>query len=131
MLYLLYVNSICGAAMKTLILLLCLISVNVHASPLTDMQVKKEVAWQVINLIDYGQTMDIAKSNGTYNELNPILGTHPTTQAVERYFFISAISHYAITKYLTNHRDAWQNITIFVSASCVYNNYEIGLRVNF
>jgi len=117
--------------MKTLIFLLCLISVNVHASPLTDMQVKKEVAWQVINLIDYGQTMDIVKSKGAYYETNPILGEHPTPQAVGRYFFISAISHYAITKYLTNYRGAWQTITLFVSASCVYNNYEIGLRVNF
>jgi len=34
MLYLLYVNSICGAAMKTLIFLLCLISVNAYIASL-------------------------------------------------------------------------------------------------
>lgn len=119
--------------MRKLIIFLAFFPVFVSAEPLTDLQVKKEIAWQVINLIDYGQTRDISRKchNTSYYEQNPMLGECPQIQTVEKYFLISAVGHYAITQYLTTHRDMWQNVTIIFSASIVQHNFALGLNINF
>lgn len=120
-------------SMKIICLLMCLIPVQGFASDLTDMQIGKEVAWQALNIIDFGQTRNIANRCHVtdYYEHNPILGDCPNIQSVNKYFISSAIIHYAITKYLTTHRDAWQNTTIIVSIGFIQHNYSLGLKIDF
>ena len=117
--------------MKYILILLLPLSAN--AADLSSLQIKKEIAWQAINLVDYGQTQSISKECNLSDrfEYNPVLGPCPSHAAVNKYFLASALLHYGITRYLDDNRDIWQNATIIVSGSIVYHNFSIGVKVDF
>lgn len=120
--------------MKTFIAAILLsVSTISLADDFSDTQIVKEIAWQAVNIIDYGQTLSIAKECKTTDrfEYNPALGLCPEESEVKRYFLASALLHYGISSYLDKQRDTWQNVTLIVSAGIVYHNYSIGLRVDF
>ncbi len=92
----------------------------------------REVAWQGIHVIDWGQTLEIARHPEKYHELNPILGRHPSVGRVNVYMGLSALGHLGMSYILPKKaRLYWQYISIGVSAGCVVNNYKIGLGVKF
>jgi hypothetical protein len=100
-----------------------------------------ETTWQVINIMDWRQTVQIANNPEQYNENNPILGIHPSEQYVNTYFLIGAILHPIVTEMLpvkyrlwgvdVKPKTIWQSISIGMSGACVVNNFSIGLSVNF
>lgn len=102
-----------------------------QAEDFTAAQLKKEIAWQALNVIDYGQTRYISQHCDQYREINPFLNKCPSANSVATYFAASAILHYLISKKLTVHRDTWQNISIIVTGFYAYNNYRIGIRINY
>ena len=116
----------------TFLLFCCLIS-SAQAESLTPSQRNKELGWQVLNLIDYGQTLDIADqcSAGYYYETNPILGRCPSKEKVTKYFIAAAVLHYAFTMNMGKYRDSWQNVTLVITAGYVAHNHSIGLHINF
>ena len=84
-----------------------------------------------LNIIDWGQTLDIV-DNHEYYETNPILGEYPTRAEVNRYFAYSLGLQLLITHLLpSRYRNYWLGCNIMVSGYYVQNNYRIGLRVNF
>lgn len=118
--------AILGAA------LVLLSSATFAADPWSDGDIAREVAWQALHLIDWGQTRSIAKNPDQYRELNPILGEHPSIGRVNTYMAASAIAHIIVSDYLSGDwRTAWQWVTIGITASAVHNNYRIGLRLDF
>ena len=85
-----------------------------------------------LNIIDWGQTLDIVDKPGEYYETNPILGDHPSRAEVNRYFAASMLSKILITHLLpSDWRKYWLGLNIGVSGYYVHNNYRIGLRVSF
>jgi len=104
-----------------------------YGADLTQTQINKEIAWQVLNVIDYGQTRDIANKchSGEIYEQNPALDSCPDRDDLPRYFLISGIAHYALTKYFTNYRDDWQNVSLIFTAGIVTNNYRLGVKIDF
>lgn len=120
--------------MKSLLLcmFLCIASI-VHAETnWTRTDTAREVAWQAINIIDWGQTLDIARNPEDYREYNPILGKHPSVGNVNLYMLSSALIHPIISYILPPKiRPYWQYITIGLSGACVINNAAVGLRVKF
>jgi hypothetical protein len=62
--------------MRTLLLLL-LLPFNVCADNWSTGDTWREMPWQIINFIDYKQTLEIAR-NPKFIELNPILGENPS-----------------------------------------------------
>ncbi len=116
-----------------IIILLLFIAPASYGDDLTQTQINKEIAWQVLNAIDYGQTRDIANKcrTGEIYEQNPALGSCPDRDDLPRYFIISGIAHYALTKYFTNFRDDWQNVTLVFTAGIVTNNYRLGVKIDF
>lgn len=83
-------------------------------------------------VLDWGQTRDIAKKPDRHRESNPILGDHPTTGEVDRYFVIGTAVKTGIAIALPNpYRRWWQCMWIGISISNVHRNYSIGLRLRF
>ena len=128
--------------MKTAIIMLLLVGcAGYKPAPLTKGQIVGEVAWQVIHVVDWGQTLDIAANPDRYHEINPIIGRHPSRGRVNLYMGASAILHPVVTWLLPekaevfgfefNPRWVWLGGTIATSGACVINNNSIGLRFGF
>lgn len=85
-----------------------------------------------LHVMDWGQTLDIAKSPNKHEELNPILGKHPSIDKVNSYFVLTGVGHTVISLLLPKpYRNYWQLITIGIESNCVYHNYRMGVRINF
>jgi len=101
-----------------------------------------EITWEVLHLIDWGTTRNMThRYNEGYSEMNPILGSHPSTSQVDVYMFTGALLHPVVTHLLPKKimfgdfeipaRRVFQSISIVVSGSCVINNLSVGLQVEF
>jgi len=115
-------------------LLLLLLSFNVYGADWSTADTKREVTWQVINLIDWGQTLDIVRDQEAGNlryEQNPILGNNPSRGKINTYFALSHVAHYGISRWSTKYRSHWQYATIVVSGFIVGRNFYIGLSLGY
>jgi hypothetical protein len=93
--------------------------------------IAREVAWQAIHLIDWGQTLSIADNPG-YHEHNFWMGEHPSRGRVNLYMGLETVLHPLVTHvFPASCRPYWQYVTIGISATNVINNYRIGLKVRF
>ena len=100
-----------------------------------------EGAWQVLHVIDYGQTLDIAKHPKQYHECNPLLDEHPSEGDVNLFAVVAGILHPVITGALPpkaeifgiefSPRTVWQAYSLGEKAGCVINNFSIGLCINY
>ena len=92
----------------------------------------REVGWQVIHVVDWGQTLEIARNPNDYHELNPIMGRHPSVGNVNVYMGLSSVAHVAISVLIPKeYKETWQWITIGLSGACVISNFNIRLGVKF
>lgn len=104
-------------------------------------EIVMETTWQVLHVLDWGTTLDIAARPDEFYEMNPILGEYPSRGQVNAYMFTGAILHPIVTHLLpreadilgkdTHPRRLFQAITIGMSGACVVNNFSIGLKLNF
>lgn len=119
--------------MKNILLILFLLfPVISYASDWNSADSIREVSWQIINFIDYGQTLGIAKNPDKYYERNPIIGKHPSVGTVNVYMIGSAVLHPVVSYFLPKkYRQIWQYGTIITSGICVINNNSIGVGVKF
>lgn len=113
-------------------ILVCLLLCGCATDPWTRNQKIMYGASLGLKAIDYGQTLDIASKPEEYDEINPMIGEHPSRGRVTSYFIGSTIVHTLISHVLpTKYRTTWLLSSIVVSAYLVNHNYSIGLRVNF
>jgi hypothetical protein len=114
------------------ILLIFMPLVSSAADPWDRSDIGMEIVWQLLHVMDWGQTRDIAMNPDRYWEFNPILGKHPSVTDVNAWFFFTSVLHLAITHVLPdNWRPAWQIGTMFGTGALVIHNRSIGLRVRF
>jgi len=111
-------------------ILLLLLSFPVSAQEWTTEDTQWEAGYLALHLIDWGQTLDIAE-NSQYTELNPLIGSNPSRGDVNRYFAVTAIGHYLISRYLGENRRLWQQTTMFIEFNVVARNASIGVNINF
>lgn len=107
------------------------------ADPWTDGDLGREIFWQGLHLIDWGQTVKIARHPEDYYESNPFLGRHPEERRVHQWMISGAALHPIVTHILPRKvsvwgykiplREPWQYVTIGMSLGCVVNNFSIGL----
>ena len=103
---------------------------SANADDWTTADTWRETGWQVLNIIDWGQTLYI-QDNDVYWEGNPFLGKNPTEKEIHAYFILGGIGHYGISKWLSpKNRGVWQYITIGFGVGTVWHNYQIGIRVD-
>lgn len=121
--------------MKTFIFALLLsISTQTFADPWTPVDSYREATFQVLNVIDWGQTRYIAKNPDRYYEKESawIIGEHPSTGRVDAYMAQSAVLHLAISYLLPRDwRDAFQYITIGGKLNATIGNDSIGIKISF
>ena len=110
----------------------------------TGAEIGKEIAWELIHILDWGTTLDIADNSDEYREVGlarVFIGEHPSRSDVNIYMGIGAVLHPVVTHLLPQKahlfgaewdpRAWWQNVAIIGSGACVVNNFGVGLRVNF
>lgn len=97
-------------------------------------EIAKEVAFQTLTVLDWGQTADISRRcvDGSIRETNPILGSCPSRGRVNAYFPVAMLAHWGISHMLPRkYRQHWQDVTLVVEAFYVHTNYRIGININF
>ena len=120
-----------------ILLFICLLfsgcaSLDIRPDPWTKDQILLQGVATTLNVIDWGQTLDIAEKPNEYHEINPILGEHPSRAEVNRYMACSMTFRLLIAHMLpSKYRNYWLGASIMVSGYFVGRNYHIGLRANF
>ena len=93
-----------------------------------------EITYQVLNVVDAGQTAAIGDSPH-YHEVGmarPFLGNNPSEVGSAAYFAATGLLHVGITHLLPSKwRPVWQGVTITVQGANVLRNHAIGLRWGF
>ena len=120
-----------------------LIGTQAFAGDWTSKNTATEIVWQAVNVIDWGQTLDIAdKCRKPYvilrghkvriSESNDRLGKCPTFSAVNKHFIWNSISHFGISYLLPNkYRVGYQWLTIGYGIHIIQGNAHVGIRVRF
>ena len=112
-------------------LMLLLVS-PAHADDWTRRDTAWEAAYLTLHIIDWGQTLYAARRPDQYIERNRILGDHPSTGDVNRYFLATGIAHVGIAYVLPpRYRRYWQWLWIAIEADTVNRNYKAGVRIEF
>lgn len=101
-----------------------------------------EAAWQVMNVVDIGQTVTIAREPQNWHETNPVLcamaTNHPQVGRVYAAMIGDAVLHYAVTRLLDSQDKgtgawhvaniAWESVTLGEKGYNVAHNYSVGLK---
>lgn len=100
-----------------------------------------ETTWQILHVMDWRQTVQIARNPNQYWERNPLLGGHPSEQKVNLHFLVGTVLHPIVTEVLPSKyrlwgiewkpRIIWESISIGMSGTCILNNFSIGLGIKF
>ena len=89
-------------------------------------------ASEISLLIDWKQTLDIQK-NPNLQEINPILGKHPSDGYINNYFAVALVSNYLIADYFKDYRIYILSGVTAVETLTIYRNkrYGIGIGIPF
>ena len=111
------------------VVLALLCSACLHHDPWTREDTYRHAGLTGLMVVDWQQTREIAEKPDQYWETNCILGKHPNTAKVDRYFVGAALFNFGAAWFLpAEYRDDWQWFCVGVSATLVGHNYRIGLR---
>jgi hypothetical protein len=115
------------------ILLFFSTAVNAGWQDWTSEQRQWYIASNVLLLADWSTTRDMTRRyDEGYRELNPILGSRPSTDKLDLYFITYLIGHYFLTDYLQGrNREIYLYTITGVEGAAVANNLNIGLRLRF
>ena len=91
------------------------------------------VAANVAMLGDWATTRNMSRRYAEgYYERNPLLGRHPTTQAVDLHFATWMIANYFAADYFQGrNRTLYLKVVTGIESALVINNLSIGLRLEF
>ena len=98
----------------------------------TQADTTRQVALTALQVIDWGQTLDIAAKPDDFHERNPILGNHPSRGQVNTMVALSIAGAWLIARKLPpKKRRIFQILVIGVESANVAQNHRIGLRIDF
>ena len=101
-------------------------------TPLTDKEIAAQAVFTGLALLDWNQTLQIAKHPDEYSETNFIIGEHPSEGRVNILMPAGIVLHALVTYALPRkYRSFWQYVWIGEEAACVYQNWRTGLTVRF
>ena len=91
-----------------------------------------ETVFVGLAVLDWNQTLQIAKHPDRYSETNPVIGNHPSTERVNLLMPAGIALHALVTYALPRkYRPFWQYVWIGEETACVYQNWKSGLTVRF
>ena len=88
-------------------------------------------AYLALHLVDWGQTLDIAKHPEAHYEYNPILGKHPSVRKVNTYMTLSAVAVLSLDKWVFKENSYFRGAILIGLSGVDYRNYTVGLRMDF
>lgn len=94
--------------------------------------IQRQVAITVLLAADWAQTRQIARNPQRWEELNPLLGSHPSEVRVRNYFLAVAAASAMLTVALPEEwRESAQLGQVKLEGLTVLRNRQIGLRFSF
>ncbi len=125
--------------MSKFFFILLLLSSQAFADEWRDSDTYREIAFQTLNVIDWGQTRYTAKHPERFKENGAgaggsawLIGEHPSTTDVDRLMVMSAILHPVISYYLPHGwREAFQYVSIGMKLDATIGNASVGVKVSF
>ena len=91
-----------------------------------------ETAFVGLAILDWNQTIQVAKHPDRYSETNPVIGKHPSVERVNLLMPAGIVLHALVTYALPRkYRPFWQYVWIGEETACVYQNWKSGLTVRF
>jgi|GEM_PF-3307426 len=98
----------------------------------SDADITRHAVWTSLYLVDFSQTLKIAREPENYHERNPLIGDHPSEGKVAAMFIGGYIAQTALVHVLPAAYRPWaQYVFIGVSGACVINNFSVGLGIGF
>ena len=107
----------------------------------TGLDTTLEISYQAAALVDWSQTRWIAShahfqnsynQSMSANETNPILGKHPTSSEVNRYFILTGAVHSVISYILpSGWREAFQGTTTYIEVKQDKQNRSLSVGCHF
>ena len=120
--------------LKTLVAAI-VIALPVYANAATNWtsaDTARELAFDAASLVDMGQTHYIGDNPQHWQELNPILGSHPSSAKINEYFVGEMAGHYLISYLLPEeYRSYWQTGTLVLELGVVGRNYNLGIGIRY
>lgn len=111
-----------------ILLLSTLLSGCVLISSYTKEDYQRQSAYSVAHIVDWRQTVRIAKQPEVYHELNPLLGRHPSIAAVHAYMAGTLLLNwYVVDKLPREYKKPYQYFILSVEGGVVLHNFLIGL----
>ena len=92
---------------------------------------KEEWVWQSLHAIDMAQTIRIAKNPDKFQELNPLLGKHPSTSEVVAFTVATSVAHAYLVYKLQEAGlpvKVFEYITIGYKGITIKKNIDAGLH---
>jgi hypothetical protein len=130
-------NSCFKKAKKFVLLsaVFCTVAGTAAASEWSKKDIALEATYLAFHIADWGQTRDIVRQyeqGRDRYETNPLLGKHPSKQAVDNHFIAGAILHLIIANMLEGNNRTWfQGVTITMEGLYVSNNARMGMKIDF
>lgn len=88
----------------------------------------RELTFVALHGFDWRQSRYIAKHPDDYYEINGLIGRHPSTSRVDKYFIITGAVHAGASYFLKPEwRKGWQVVTVAGKVSIISHNCQIGL----
>lgn len=99
--------------------------------PLDRQETVAEAVFVGLCLVDWAQTLDIARHPDRYREAGCMLGHHPSVQRVNTWFPIGILAHPIITWAIPKSwRPLWQYPWIGIELQCTYGNRKAGISIS-
>lgn len=99
--------------------------------PWTTTDTVLQATYTALHVMDWSQTLHIARNPEQYKEQNTFLGEYPSTGRVNSYMALTLIANTAIPMYLKKpYRNIWQSIWIIHDYSFVQHNRRIGIGIS-
>lgn len=118
-------------AIILLSVLMIMIATRAEGRELSNAEAIGEGVYLALHVADWVQTRQIAANcsntnveidKDIYRESNFFLGSCPSLKETDRYFMLTGIGHYLITRYLDEYRSIWLINSISIEAIMVFNN---------
>lgn len=123
-------NRVVAVVVTLWLLLVCCIPLA-QAKEWTGEEKGWATAAAALHVIDWGQTRHIAKSNGEFYEVNPVIGRHPSSGRVNGYFIASGLVIAGLAHFIPEYRRELLMLYVGVQTVNTARNFHIGLRVSF
>lgn len=91
-----------------------------------------QLTYTTLHVLDWAQTLHIARNPDDYYEKNRHLGQHPSEGKVNTFFAATLVANTAISIWLPKpYRTGWQLYLNIERAYWVRNNHQIGIKIHF